>query len=780
MHTQTIFELSQEAERLLQLAISQLDSIQQFSTSSPPVKATGSTVEANANHFSLNGIQRQHEILQSELRKLTHQEMVLAIVGTMKAGKSTTINAIIGTEVLPNRNRPMTALPTLIRHTPGQKEPRLYFPHVLPIEALMENLHAVLVHCDRELLAERLEIDNDMEALIQRIIEKQGFERHYLGAQPIFYCLKSLNDLVRLSQVLNVDFPFAAYTAIEHIPVIEVEFVHLAEQEVPYGQLTLLDTPGPNEAGQPYLQQMLKEQLSRASAVMVVLDYTQLKSVSDDEMRRVVAQVGDNVPLYALVNKFDQKDRNSDDEQQIRALIAGSLMRGVITPEHIFPVSSMWGYLAYRAKHEIEQHGCLPCPDQHRWVQDFADAALGRRWQASDLADIPHIQQAAQLLWEDAMLQSPISTILDAAQGKAALFALHSAVQKLHSYSRLASEFLSLRSQGLNMDNNSLQSHIQSLELDISTLYSCQAEVAQRVQVEMEAAIGQIGNHLDQCRLRVQSTLKTYFEKGVVPAMVTQKVCSLLYHEPDFPPGERLLVSGNENLARLSLFKISHSCEVIMTWAQGHMATTLAEIAEGLKQALTAIFLQTLKPIEQRLSARLDDCVKDPLPLPDFQHMLLDASVASCFADALTEQRAVNSPMQSGVRSAMLRWFNGATEQLEGNTDYSRQFAINLNELQTKLFQHISQSCEHMRGAVYAQLDVSVTQCLTTFFAEVTSSLEAIQRNLNHCMLARQQSNEQQQGLRKRVQHCLETASFIGEDTRLLQEDIQTLLKAEQ
>ncbi|MEY8713054.1 hypothetical protein A9B99_20555 [Mangrovibacter phragmitis] len=780
MHTQTVFELSQEAERLLQLAISQLDSIQQFPASSPPVAATDSTVAANANHFSLNGIQRQHEILQSELRKLTHQEMVLAIVGTMKAGKSTTINAIIGTEVLPNRNRPMTALPTLIRHTPGQREPRLYFPHVLPIEALMENLHTCLVHSDRQALEERLEIDHDMETLIQRIIDKQGFERHYLGAQPIFYCLKSLNDLVRLSQVLNIDFPFAAYTAIEHIPVIEVEFVHLSEQETPYGQLTLLDTPGPNEAGQPYLQQMLKEQLSRASAVMVVLDYTQLKSISDDEMRRVVAQVGDKVPVYALVNKFDQKDRNSDDEKQIRALIAGSLMRGVISPEHIFPVSSMWGYLAYRAKHEIEQHGCLPNPDQHRWVQDFADAALGRRWQLADLANIPHVEQAAQLLWEDSLLERPISTILDAAHGKASLFALHSAVQKLNSYSRLASEFLFLRAQGLNMDNDSLQAHIQSLELDISTLYSCQAQVAQRIQMEMEEAIGQISNHLDLCKQRVHEALKSYFERGVVPAMITKKVPSLLYHEPDFTPGERLLVSGTENLARLSLFKISHSCEAIMTWAQGHMASTLSAIAETLKQTLTVIFRQTLEPIEQRLSAGLDTCVKEPLSLPDIQNMLLDASVASCFADALTEQRTVNTQMQTGIRSAMQRWFNGATDQLEGNTDYSRQFVINLNELQTKLIQHITQACEQMRGAVYAQLDVSVTQCLATFFAEVTGALEAIQRNLNHCMLARQQSHEQQQGLRKRVQHCLTTVTFIREDTRLLQEDIQTLLKAEQ
>lgn len=74
------------------------------------------------------------------------------------------------------------------------------------------------------------------------------------GAEPIFHCLKSLNDLVRLSQALGVEFPFSEYAAIEHIPVIEVEFVHLAGLDAHLGQLTLLDTPGPNEAGQPHLQ----------------------------------------------------------------------------------------------------------------------------------------------------------------------------------------------------------------------------------------------------------------------------------------------------------------------------------------------------------------------------------------------------------------------------------------------------------------------------------------------------------------------------------------------
>ncbi len=63
-----------------------------------------------------NELTNNQAVLENEQQKLANNEMVLAVVGTMKAGKSTTINAIVGTEVLPNRNRPMTALPTLIRH----------------------------------------------------------------------------------------------------------------------------------------------------------------------------------------------------------------------------------------------------------------------------------------------------------------------------------------------------------------------------------------------------------------------------------------------------------------------------------------------------------------------------------------------------------------------------------------------------------------------------------------------------------------------------------------
>lgn len=193
MYTQTLYELSQEAERLLQLSRQQLQLLEKM-----PLSVPGDDAPQLALPWSQPNIAERHAMLNNELRKISRLEMVLAIVGTMKAGKSTTINAIVGTEVLPNRNRPMTALPTLIRHTPGQKEPVLHFSHVAPIDCLIQQLQQRLRDCDIKHLTDVLEIDKDMRALMQRIENGVAFEKYYLGAQPIFHCLKSLGDAANL------------------------------------------------------------------------------------------------------------------------------------------------------------------------------------------------------------------------------------------------------------------------------------------------------------------------------------------------------------------------------------------------------------------------------------------------------------------------------------------------------------------------------------------------------------------------------------------------------
>lgn len=78
-------------------------------------------------------------VLAEEERRVSELSFQLAVVGPMKSGKSTIINALIGLRLLPERTFPMTMFCTIVRHKPGQKEPIL----LLKKETLAPFLRAV-------------------------------------------------------------------------------------------------------------------------------------------------------------------------------------------------------------------------------------------------------------------------------------------------------------------------------------------------------------------------------------------------------------------------------------------------------------------------------------------------------------------------------------------------------------------------------------------------------------------------------------------------------------
>ena len=780
MHTQTIFELSQEAERLLQLALQNLDTLKSMPTEmleSTEAAITGETNNVLPLHFSARGVDAQQAMLNNELRKITRLEMVLAIVGTMKAGKSTTINAIVGTEVLPNRNRPMTALPTLIRHTPGQKEPVLHFSHASPIDELIQLLQKQLCDYDRGKLAQRLEIDKDMNTLLERIEKGEAFEKHHLGAQPIFHCLKSLNDLVRLSQALGVEFPFSEYTAIEHIPVIEVEFVHLAGLDAHLGQLTLLDTPGPNEAGQPHLQKMLSEQLSRASAVLAVMDYTQLKSISDEEFRQAISAAGKSVPLYALVNKFDQKDRNSDDEEQIRAMISGTLMKGNISPGQIYPVSSMWAYLANRARYELSSHGRLPDHQEQPWVQDFAEAALGRRWRTADLDDIDHIRHSADLLWEDSLFEQPIRKLIYAAYANASLYALRSASHKLLNYAQNAREYLDFRYQGLTVAFEALELNIARLEEDMALLQTRQRVVSDEVKHEVEEALNATADFM--------GSQKTALHQAIDQVFSTLPILDSAGTERQQLRGERVkqLVLDDEGQAQIALSKLRASCERVMLDAQTKIGRELALRFDQLESTLARSLNEAMRPIETRIKEHLSHAgFRARISFPAFQASQLNFNTRALFNDAIAQDDSQAAPPSGGssMRETVSRWLNNPGWGWDEHVETRTRYVIDIAQLHDKFKQHIDQFCEQIRKALSAQVDVSVTAGMATFFAEFSLCLTGLQESLRGSLAVRQQNEHSTRALCQLLKQSITTATWIQEDTRLLRDDIQTLFAAEQ
>jgi GTPase Era involved in 16S rRNA processing len=455
--------------------------------------------------------------------------MVLAVIGTMKAGKSTTINAIVGMEVLPNRETAMTTLPTLIRHIHGQKQPVLKIKKNQPLRELSQAVAKKLQSLND---AEKKQIDlqgvEDGKTLITQLIQQQGypFASEYTGQDAIFEFLKHLNDIMRLAkdEIIGIEPPYAEYENADDLPVIEVEFCHLKNnQNVAQGSLAILDTPGPNEFGQSAaLRKVFKTQLEKASAVLLVTDFTQMKTEADQNVRDQIIQIESTLPkgsLYVVVNKFDQRNKNSMSKDEVKDYVAKGLMNGKVDTTQVFPVSSYLAYLASRAKSYLEQHDRLPTPEQEPWLADFADKAFGTGWEddeeEEDIWAVAHVKEHIGKLEKKSLFEEPLEKVIKEAHADAANRSLNSAMTKLAEYNREFLNSLNVSSEMMTKSIAEIEKRRETLQKDIDR--RC-LKVSNDVKATAKLATGKLSSELDTVMKKqsqeINKALDTFFNEG--------------------------------------------------------------------------------------------------------------------------------------------------------------------------------------------------------------------------------------------------------------------------
>ncbi|MCN7058376.1 dynamin family protein, partial [Escherichia coli] len=505
MHEKNIALLCDEADRLLQLNINLLRQM----VEEPDVLSDSKN--ENRLLFDKQKALKRIEELEGEQIKTARREMVLAVVGTMKAGKSTTINAIVGQEILPNRNRPMTSVPTLIRHVPGKTEPVLHLEHIQPVRNLLITLQEKLATPAGQQVAQTLQQTGDTRELLDILTDDGWLKNEYHGEEEIFTGLASLNDLVRLAAAMGTEFPFDEYAEVQKLPVIDVEFSHLVGMDACQGTLTLLDTPGPNEAGQPQMEVMMRDQLQKASAVLAVMDYTQMNSKADEDVRKELNAIADVSAgrLFVLVNKFDEKDRNGDGADAVRQKVPAMLNSDVLPASRVYPGSSRQAYLANRALHELRKNGTLPVDEA--WVDDFVREAFGRMKKDYVCKDSELATEGATDLWEGSLIDQLITEVILSSHSRAAALAVDSAAAKLMQNAENVSEYLSLRHQGLQQSIQSLQANITSLLEDIREIADCQEQVTADVRMAMEEIDARTRELLTGVCTSLEEELNDYF-----------------------------------------------------------------------------------------------------------------------------------------------------------------------------------------------------------------------------------------------------------------------------
>lgn len=816
MHVDNLEVLRKEAVRLIRLESALLGKI----SGTPGLLSIAGaenkqTLDSKSSQYAL-------EVLAGEKTKLENMDMVVAVVGTMKAGKSTTINAIVGAEILPNRNAPMTAIPTLIRHSPGKKEPKLLFENNSPINDLFKRINEKLTEDPdiREHISHEAPELADALAFVGRG-EKVNTE--YVGQSGIFEFLKSINDLVRICRALNIEFPFDEYDEMHELPVIEVEFASLSDKDAALGRLTLLDTPGPNEAGQKHLRGMLSDQLRKASAVIAVLNYSQLKSQGDQDLQDQINEVEtlEKGRVYAFVNRFDERGRNDPDEESIKRMV-NRRFDNDIAYDNIFAVSAWQAFLSELAQRSVNDHGQLPDADQpeNAWVEDFGSECFGKRW-ASRVDDIEEISEAASELWSDSGFETPVKAVIHSAHQNAAYYALDSTAAKLVKFSEQISNFINSRDTALSKTALELQKHIDSLREDAQRV----AALRDEKELEAEKLVGElrasISVALADARKEGQRITQKLFKEGVVEQDTREKEAKNLSKAERDRKGlstvsdetkkngislqEQLRTTRRKSNNRTPQnvvdpnereleFAEDTEAEAFLTKIEKALEAPVIKLSAGLGEALDSTFTHFNRALENEIAQKAGRILTEVSQRLGDDGFNISLSVPSSINSSVFKLHTLN--MRDGVKagsklvtrlqkqestgSGVKRFFGDIFGTDWGYDEYKtniKVFRVSLDDLNAMSDNLLKKQEMDWQAAVQEEVELPINAALESFFGQLEQKVEGLRGDLLQGVVDKEKSKREQDDLLTALKKMNRDLPALQEDSEALQSDTQNRLE---
>lgn len=794
MHEKNIALLCDEADRLLQLNINLLRQM----VEEPDVLSDSKN--ENRLLFDKQKALKRIEELEGEQIKTARREMVLAVVGTMKAGKSTTINAIVGQEILPNRNRPMTSVPTLIRHVPGKTEPVLHLEHIQPVRNLLITLQEKLATPAGQQVAQTLQQTGDTRELLDILTDDGWLKNEYHGEEEIFTGLASLNDLVRLAAAMGTEFPFDEYAEVQKLPVIDVEFSHLVGMDACQGTLTLLDTPGPNEAGQPQMEVMMRDQLQKASAVLAVMDYTQMNSKADEDVRKELNAIADVSAgrLFVLVNKFDEKDRNGDGADAVRQKVPAMLNSDVLPASRVYPGSSRQAYLANRALHELRKNGTLPVDEA--WVDDFVREAFGRMKKDYVCKDSELATEGATDLWECSLIDQLITEVILSSHSRAAALAVDSAAAKLMQNAENISEYLSLRHQGLMQSIQSLQAHITSLLEDIREIADCQEQVTADVRIAMEEIDARTRELLTGVCTSLEEELNDYFRSGKRKEQQTleeensaqprERNAFAFFHDifgtgnqhdrmRDFDPDSPEIKFSDRREALELMTQIESTVTSLHREAEAQFRPELEKIVSGIETGFRGTALYATENIACRINTRLEDegfTVKISFPaVSQLQTRLAVKTNLSALMEERTET-VTRRRRQSGLWGKICGAFGTSDWGWETYKEDVSRSVININTVRKEVMSLTRAYFGELQASIEQDINQPVRQEIDAFFCAFREKVEQLRNTLIQSSEDHKRDQQAQERLTRRLQALNERVPELITDSKALREELETML----
>lgn len=546
---------------------------------------------------SIKDTESKIQVLNTEIAKAKQLELLVMVMGAMKAGKSTTINAIVGTDVLPHRSGAMTSLPTVIRHKPHQKTPRLQF-------AKHKEFNALIHKINKELNNQKnySSKNSDLQELIQKIKKNSiQFEKEYEGQDGIYQFLFYFNDLMRLAKELEIDTDEQLKHAqrLEDFPQIEIEFNSLSGTEHISGSFSLLDTPGPNEASaNDELRDILERQLQNASAVLAVFDYTQRNSDAEKEIKDYLNEVKKE-HLFIALNKADQ-EKNKKNIPVTQEEVAQNM---AIPKDQVIAVSADRVNLINKALACLEQHEALPSPDEHPWVDSFAQNVLGSGYDEEDLKDIEEIKGRSKKSLKRSEFPALINSVVVSCCQNTPKMVFGAALITLNKSDGFVTDFIERREVSAHNTKADLEkaiekskSHIKEIE-KIKDKFNLILKDKRNFLIEKIQSEKNIIN--EEAKKIVEKTIQNeIYKSDIVNHMVEEanKRLAQLHAE-----GLETLTSTSKNEKRIR-DKIEHIQDLLGKIIKREaLVFKISQEAEKINTAILVAIKENLKPLQGQL-----------------------------------------------------------------------------------------------------------------------------------------------------------------------------------
>jgi hypothetical protein len=422
--------------------------------------------------------------IEVAIDKVIDLELRMSIVAPMKAGKSTIINALIGLDVTPSRSSAMTTFPTEVVLKQQLDEPQLIISEktvtvfgdtLKKLRKTFKSLGETKINQELSeyphLLNLSTEINRSYTIEFSSCIKKDN-SITIKGSCNIITTLTKLSDIIRITNIIKPNLD--PLNEIVELPRIEVNLFNPDNQAISkyLGNLVLVDTPGPNEAGDHLrLATVVKKELDKSSIVLIVLDYTGLKSKAAEQVKEDVQKVIDIIgkdSLFVLVNKIDQRkssDPGAMNSEEVHQFVCAQFgLENAQGSKQVFEISARRAVCAAKfLKERQEKPGSKNVKDFSS-ASALAEEVYGIDWEDDfEEATLDELQKKAERLWKKSnfslFLENAVKATLEQVAPQCMLEALQVSLNCLNELNDNINFFLS----GLETDEQKIEKEISDL-----------------------------------------------------------------------------------------------------------------------------------------------------------------------------------------------------------------------------------------------------------------------------------------------------------------------------